>query len=84
MPSIYFQFVWTLAILLLVVEASQLSYRSSFREDEVDKLAAGGLAKLAIYRAIHHPRSKCTIANAIKRKEWYVLTPDIAEVGSLN
>lgn len=67
---IQIRFVLVLAILNFVVEASQLSYRSPYPKDEVDKLAARGLAKLAIYRAIHHPRSKCTIANAIKRKEW--------------
>jgi len=59
------------SLFLLVVEAS-LSYRSPYPPDEVDKLAAKGLAKLAKYRAIHHPYSKCTIANAIKRREWQV------------
>ena len=71
MLSFKFRSVWLITILLLAVEAS-LSYRSPYPKDEVDKLAARGLAKLAIYRAIHHPRSKCTIANAIKRKEWLV------------
>jgi hypothetical protein len=61
------------SLLLLVVEAS-FSYKSPYPPDEVDKLAAKGLAKLAKYRAIHHPYSKCTIANAIKRREWQVFS----------
>jgi hypothetical protein len=38
--------------------------------DAVDLLAAKGLVKLAAYQAKHDPDNKCTVNNAIKRREW--------------
>ncbi|PQE09193.1 tyrosinase central domain-containing protein [Rutstroemia sp. NJR-2017a BBW] len=42
----------------------------SYPPDAVDLLAAKGLVKLAAYQAKHDPNNKCTVKNAIKRKEW--------------
>jgi hypothetical protein len=53
----------------LLIEAA-VPYNAPFKKDEVDKLAAKGLAKLALYKALHPSKSRCTIKNAIKRREW--------------
>jgi len=55
---------------LFSVEAA-VPYKSPYKKDEVDKLAAKGLVKLALYKALHPSASGCTLKNAIKRKEWY-------------
>jgi len=61
------------AFAAVLTEAGTLP-QPPYRKDEVDKLAAKGLVKLALYKALHPSKNKCTIANAIKRKEWYVRT----------
>lgn len=43
---------------------------ASYPPDAVDQLAVKGLAKLAAYQAKHEPNNKCTIKNAVKRREW--------------
>jgi hypothetical protein len=44
----------------------------TYPPDAVDKLAAQGLLKLAVYEAKHKTNSTCTLANAVKRREWLV------------
>jgi hypothetical protein len=38
--------------------------------DEVDRLAAKSLVKLAAWQQKHDRNNPCTVATAIKRKEW--------------
>jgi hypothetical protein len=38
--------------------------------DSVDRLAATGLVKLAAWQAVHDRNNPCTIATAVKRREW--------------
>jgi hypothetical protein len=58
--------IYSLLQLVNVVEAAY------YPPDAVDLLAAKGLVKLAAYQAKHDPENKCTVKNAIKRREWYV------------
>ena len=43
---------------------------ASSKTEKVDELAVKGLANLAAYKARYPSQSKCTIASAVKRKEW--------------
>jgi hypothetical protein len=40
--------------------------------DEVDRLAAKSLVKLAAWQKKYDSKNTCTVATAIKRKEWFV------------
>lgn len=64
-----------LTLLVVFATASSAIPYSPYPPDAVDKLAAQGLLKLAAYEAKHKPNSSCTLANAIKRKEWGDLLP---------
>lgn len=44
----------------------------SYLSDPVDGLAALGLLRLAAYEITHRKNSTCTLAKAVKRREWQV------------
>lgn len=59
---------------LLLFESSivdALANHSTYPPDAVDLLASEGLGKLAAYQAENYPKSKCTLENAIERREWF-------------
>ena len=66
-----------LVTIAAVLTEAAITLQPPYKKDQVDRLAAKGLAKLALYKALRPSKNKCTIANAIKRKEWYVEMLDI-------
>lgn len=62
-----FHIFHALSVLFLCLVAVTASL---YPPDEVDILAVDGLKKLAAYQAKYNPNSKCTVQNAIKRREW--------------
>jgi hypothetical protein len=64
-----------LSILSLVSIFASIAFgypKPTYPPDAVDGLAAQGLLKLAAYEAKHKSNSSCTLANAVKRREWLV------------
>ena len=63
-----------LVVAASVVAVAQATAYSPSSTSRTDKLAARALLNLAIYTEKHAfpSRNPCTLANAAKRKEWFV------------
>lgn len=68
-------FISTLLLLLTPNIRIHASVLPSYLPDPVDGLAAVGLLKLAAYEITHRKNSTCTLAKAVKRREWQVHFP---------
>jgi hypothetical protein len=72
-PKILSALILLLQLFAIDASPSSYSYTPPYQFGNVgktDKLAAEGLKKLAAYEAKYRPRNKCTVHNAVKRKEW--------------